>query len=85
MLGIGFAILKLLVIGVALGLGAAFLYLWIMKSLTKKDTPTKTLHVSKYEDKAVQRQLSQLRDQLDSGLLTKKEYAIKKQEILKGQ
>ena len=80
--GLGFAIAKLLVIGVALGLGAAFLYLWILKRFTKKDTPTKPPHTPKHESEVVQKQISQLRRQLDSGLLTKEEYAAKNKELL---
>ena len=41
--------------------------------------------IPKHESEAVQKQISQLRRQLDSGLLTKEEYTAKKQEILKGQ
>ena len=82
-----FTIILLGLIGAALGGGAAFLYLWAIKRLTKKNTsaPSGEPRAQKREDAATRKQLFQLRGQLDSGLLTKEEFAAKKQEILKSQ
>lgn len=82
-----FSIILLCLIGAALGGGAAFLYLWAIKRLTKKNTsaPSGTPRVQKREDAATRKQLLQLRGQLDSGLLTKEEFTAKKREILKNQ
>lgn len=82
-----FTIILLGLIGAALGGGAAFLYLLAIKRLTKKDTSPRSgePRAKNPVDAATQKQLFQLRGQFDSGLLTKEEFAAKKQEILKSQ
>ena len=63
------------------------MYLWAIKRLAKKKTsvPSGEPRTQNCENAAVRKQLFQLRSQLDSGLLTKEEYAAKRQEILKSQ
>ena len=74
-----FSIILLCLIGAALGGGAAFLYLLAIKQLTKKNTsaPSGAPRAQNREDAATRKQLLQLRGQLDSGLLTKEEFAAK--------
>jgi len=74
--GLGFAVVKLFIIGALLGGGLACVLKYAQRRAQSGKTKNK-------EAAAAEHRLIQLKSRLDSGLITKEEYKAEKQKILK--